>query len=57
MFNDFHVKLLPTEEALAFNSTWKTPVVINYQLKEFDNKIDHTWVERLDTSLLYVDHK
>lgn len=57
MFNDFHVKPVSTEEALAFNATWKTPSVLTFQLKEFDNKLDNNWADRLDTSLLYVDLK
>ncbi|KAI1848947.1 hypothetical protein JX266_005375 [Neoarthrinium moseri] len=57
IFNDFHVKPISTKEALTFNTSWKTPSVITFQLKEFNNKIDDSWKARLDTSLLYYDMK
>lgn len=55
LFNDFHVKPVTEEEALTFNTSWKTPSVVMYQLKELNNKIDTTWKDKLNTSLLYVD--
>jgi PAB-dependent poly(A)-specific ribonuclease subunit 2 len=45
------------EEALAFNASWKLPSVLTFQLKEFNNHIDHSWREKLDASLLYHDMK
>lgn len=57
LLNDFHVKPVPTEEALTFNTTWKAPSVITYELKEVNNKLDSSWKDNLDTSLLYVDLK
>lgn len=55
LFNDFHVKAIPSEEALSFNTTWKTPTVITYQLKAANNQLDHRWKQSLDTRLLYLD--
>ncbi|ORY62658.1 exonuclease [Pseudomassariella vexata] len=55
LFNDFHVKPLATEEALAFNTSWKTPSVIIYQRKEANNDVDTSWQQNIDTTLLYND--
>ncbi|KAI0019137.1 PAB-dependent poly(A)-specific ribonuclease subunit PAN2 [Xylariomycetidae sp. FL0641] len=55
MFNDFHVKPIPVKEALAFNTSWKTPSVITYQVKWANNRLDHTWKQNLDARLLYLD--
>ncbi|KAH8666304.1 PAB-dependent poly(A)-specific ribonuclease subunit PAN2 [Xylariales sp. PMI_506] len=57
LLNDFHVKPVSPEEALTFNATWKTPSVITYQLKSANNKIDNSWKDKLDSSLLYFDLK
>ncbi|KAH8205355.1 hypothetical protein TruAng_000434 [Truncatella angustata] len=57
LFNDFHVVPVAREEALTFNSSWKLPSVITFQQKEANNKIDHSWKEKLDASLLYYDLK
>jgi len=57
LFNDFLVRPIKTEEALNFNTTWKLPSVIAYQVKTFNNKIDNSWKQNLDTSLLYMDRK
>lgn len=45
------------EEALSFNTAWKLPSVIGYQIKEANNHIDDSWKANLDTSLLYKDTK
>lgn len=57
LFNDFLVRPIQTEEALAFNTTWKLPSVITYQLKQSNNVIDNTWKQNLDTSVLYKENK
>ncbi|RDL37203.1 PAB-dependent poly(A)-specific ribonuclease subunit PAN2 [Venustampulla echinocandica] len=56
LFNDFLVRPIKAEEALTFNTSWKIPSVITYQVKVANNRIDNTWKQSLDTSLLYVDH-
>ncbi|KHO01669.1 Exonuclease, RNase T/DNA polymerase III [Metarhizium album ARSEF 1941] len=55
LFNDFLVRSISTEEALAFNTSWKIPSVISFQIKEANNKIDSTWKDQLDTSILSHD--
>ncbi|KAI1364122.1 PAB-dependent poly(A)-specific ribonuclease subunit PAN2 [Xylaria arbuscula] len=55
LFNDFHVKPIPAKEALAFNTSWKTPSVIIYQVKSANNKLDSSWKQNLDARLLYID--
>ncbi|KAL5940480.1 poly(A)-specific ribonuclease [Pyricularia oryzae] len=55
LFNDFHVKPISAREALTFNTSWKTPLVVMFQLKAANNHIDSTWLQRLDTSILYQD--
>lgn len=53
LFNDFLVRPIPKEEALRFEPSWKLPSVLTYQLKAARNKIDDSWKESLDTSILY----
>ncbi|KAF4826097.1 PAN2-PAN3 deadenylation complex catalytic subunit PAN2 [Colletotrichum siamense] len=55
LFNDFLVRPVATEEALAFHPAWKMPSVVVFQLKEANNKIDMDWKKNIDTSLLYQD--
>ncbi|KAH8163511.1 hypothetical protein CIB48_g4741 [Xylaria polymorpha] len=55
LFNDFHVKAVPTKEALTFNTSWKTPSVIIYQAKTANNQLDSSWKQNLDARLLYLD--
>lgn len=57
LFNDFLVRPVLQEEALTFNSAWKLPSVIAYQLKAVNNHIDDSWKENLDTTLLYQTQK
>lgn len=57
LFNDFLVRSVSAEEALTFNSSWKVPSVVAFQIKEANNKIDTEWRENLDTTLLYRDFK
>jgi PAB-dependent poly(A)-specific ribonuclease subunit 2 len=53
LFNDFLVTPVDPREALHFNKNWKIPSVIAYQIKSAHGKLDHTWKETLDTTLLY----
>ncbi|KAI5865927.1 PAB-dependent poly(A)-specific ribonuclease subunit PAN2 [Durotheca rogersii] len=55
LFNDFYVKPIPTQEALTFNTSWKTPSIIAYQVKSANNKLDSSWKQSLDSRFLYVD--
>ncbi|KAM0741809.1 hypothetical protein ACQRIT_004666 [Beauveria bassiana] len=55
LFNDFLVRSVSTEEALTFNPSWKVPSVIAFQVKDANNKLDSTWRDQLDTSVLYQD--
>ncbi|XXG95724.1 poly(A)-specific ribonuclease [Hypoxylon texense] len=55
LFNDFYVKPIPSQEALTFNTSWKTPSVITYQVKAANNQLDSTWKQNLDSRLLYLD--
>jgi PAB-dependent poly(A)-specific ribonuclease subunit 2 len=55
LFNDFLVRSVSTEEALTFNTSWKSPSVLAYQIKEANNKIDLEWKRQLDVSILYQD--
>jgi PAB-dependent poly(A)-specific ribonuclease subunit 2 len=57
LFNDFLVRSVTAEEALTFNTAWKLPSVLAYQVKEANNKMDTSWKQELDTSLLYQDFK
>jgi PAB-dependent poly(A)-specific ribonuclease subunit 2 len=57
LFNDFLVRPIKTEDGLTFNTSWKVPSVIAYQVQSFNNKIDDSWKQKLDTSLLYMDRK
>lgn len=53
LFNDFLVSPVDPREALHFNKNWKMPSVITYQVKTAHGKIDQTWKDHLDTTLLY----
>ncbi|KAI1777276.1 PAB-dependent poly(A)-specific ribonuclease subunit PAN2 [Hypoxylon cercidicola] len=55
LFNDFYVKPIPPQEALTFNTSWKTPSVITYQVKSANNQLDSSWKQNLDSRLLYLD--
>ncbi|KAI9054308.1 hypothetical protein LZ554_001476 [Drepanopeziza brunnea f. sp. 'monogermtubi'] len=55
LFNDFLVRPITAAEALTFNTIWKLPSVITYQMKTYNNKIDDGWKQNLDTQLLYMD--
>jgi PAB-dependent poly(A)-specific ribonuclease subunit 2 len=53
LFNDFLVHPSSKDDALRFDTTWKTPSVLAYQLKSAGHCIDEDWKENMDTSLLY----
>lgn len=55
LFNDFLVRPVSRDEALSFNTTWKSPSVLAYQVKAANNKIDSEWKKNIDTSILYQD--
>ncbi|ERS99373.1 hypothetical protein HMPREF1624_04573 [Sporothrix schenckii ATCC 58251] len=57
LFNDFLVRQTSPGEALSFNTNWKTPSVVLFQLKSDNNKIDMEWKSRIDTSVLYMDNE
>lgn len=57
LFNDFSVKQVSTAEALTFNTRWKMPSMLVYQLKTANNKLDSEWVKDIDTSVLHIDFK
>lgn len=45
------------EEALTFNTRWKMPSMLVYQLKTANNQLDIDWVKNIDTSVLHIDFK
>ncbi|KAK9461603.1 ubiquitin carboxyl-terminal hydrolase-domain-containing protein [Lipomyces oligophaga] len=53
LFNDFLVTPFPAIEALKFDYTWKSPVMVVYINSESANlAYDQTWRQMLETSLL-----
>ncbi|KAG9242393.1 PAB-dependent poly(A)-specific ribonuclease subunit PAN2 [Calycina marina] len=55
LFNDFLVRPIKAQDALTFNTAWKLPSVITYQLKSHCNSIDDSWKQIMDRDLLYRD--
>ena len=53
LFNDFLVRKVDKQEALRFAPSWKTPVVLSYQMKTYRHAIDDTWQSSPDISCLY----
>ncbi|KAL2392816.1 PAN2-PAN3 deadenylation complex catalytic subunit pan2 [Exophiala dermatitidis] len=53
LFNDFLVTPVDPREALHFNKNWKMPSVVAYQVKSAHGKLDHSWKDNMDTTLLY----
>ncbi|KAK4940490.1 poly(A)-specific ribonuclease [Elasticomyces elasticus] len=53
LFNDFLVRPTTTNEALRFDVGWKLPSLLTYQVLSGSHRIDDTWKENLDPSLLY----
>ena len=52
LFNDFLVSPIDAREALQFNKTWKMPSVVCYQVKSAHGKMDNSWKQTLDMTLL-----
>lgn len=57
LFNDFSVRPVPAAEALTFNAGWKMPSVLVFQLKAANNRQSTEWIDKLDTSILFMDPK
>ena len=53
LFNDFLVRKIDREEALRFDTSWKTPVALTYQMKAFRQNIDDSWKSNPDITCLY----
>ena len=53
LFNDFLVRQISKEEALHFDASWKLPSILAYQVKSVNGRIDNSWKNNLDTSILY----
>jgi PAB-dependent poly(A)-specific ribonuclease subunit 2 len=53
LFNDFLVTEVSQDEALTFTETWKLPSVLAYQVKSARHKVDGSWKNNLDTTLLF----
>lgn len=53
LFNDFLVRQIPEDQALHFDSAWKLPSIITYELKAERQKIDHSWQDHLDPTILF----
>lgn len=53
LFNDFLVTEVSRDEALKFTDPWKVPSVLAYQVKDARHKLDDSWKDRLDTTLLF----
>lgn len=51
------MKQVSAAEALTFNTRWKMPSMLVYQLKTANNKLDSEWVKNIDTSVLHIDFK
>jgi len=56
LFNDFLVSPIDPREALHFNKSWKLPSIVTYQVKSAHGKVDETWRETMDTTLLYQEY-
>lgn len=55
LFNDFLVTEVDREEAFNFSQPWKLPCVLSYQAKAARNRVDDSWKEELDTTLLFYE--
>ncbi|KAK2761711.1 poly(A)-specific ribonuclease [Arachnomyces sp. PD_36] len=55
LFNDFLVTEVEREEAFNFSQSWKLPCVLSYQVKGARNRVDDSWKEELDTTLLFYE--
>lgn len=53
LFNDFLVSSVEPREALSFHRSWKQPSILAYQVKTAHGKIDESWKDNMDISLLH----
>ena len=53
MFNDFLVRKVTKEEALRFDTSWKSPVIFAYQMRAYRHTRDDSWKAHPDISCLY----
>ncbi|MDI1489614.1 MAG: poly(A)-specific ribonuclease [Ramalina farinacea] len=53
LFNDFLVRQVDKAEALRFAPSWKTPIILTYQMKAYRHNIDESWKTNPDISCLY----
>ncbi|MCJ1313152.1 poly(A)-specific ribonuclease [Agyrium rufum] len=53
LFNDFLVRKISKDEALRFIPAWKNPAIVTYQVSTASHRVDDSWKDSLDTSLLY----
>ena len=52
LFNDFLVRKIEQDEAFEA-TTWKTPVILTYQVRHARHNIDDSWKDSLDLTSLY----
>ena len=55
LFNDFLVGRVDEEEALGFANSWKTPVILTYQIQRARHNIDDSWKNSLGIKCLYYN--
>ncbi|RVD88607.1 uncharacterized protein DFL_002785 [Arthrobotrys flagrans] len=55
LFNDFLVRPVSQEEAMNFAPSWKLPSILCFQQKSKGNVVDGSWMNNIDTSLLFKD--
>ncbi|KAI9702842.1 MAG: poly(A)-specific ribonuclease [Candelina mexicana] len=55
LFNDFLVRSINQEDAFRFESSWKLPSILAFQVKQTGSAKDDSWKDKLDTSLLYEE--
>lgn len=53
LFNDFLVRQIPEDQALRFDPAWKLPSIIAYEFKSERQRIDHSWQDHLDPTILF----
>lgn len=54
IFNDFMVREVEKEEALRFAPSWKTPIILTYQVKRTRPQVDDSWRNAIDARSLYL---
>ncbi|KAJ5089883.1 hypothetical protein N7532_008567 [Penicillium argentinense] len=53
LFNDFLVTEVDRDEALRFTQPWKQPCVLAFQVRDARHSVDDSWMNSLDTTLLF----